>query len=81
MAITFSAPVLLAAAAAGAIAFAPSASATAADCEDYGPSSVCTRNGHAAIVAEPQGIDRGWTMIPGGSPFGSGPNPPLMAID
>lgn len=83
MAITFLAPALLTgAAAAAAIMFAPSAAASgSADCEDYGPSSICTRNGHAAIVAEPQGMDRSWQMIPGGSPFGAGPNPPLMVID
>lgn len=83
MAITFLAPALLTGAAAAAILFAPTAAAAgSADCEDYGPSSVCTRNGHAAIIAEPQQSGSGGlSIIPGGGTFGAGGNLPLMVID
>lgn len=83
MAITFLAPALLTGAAAAAILLAPTAAASgSADCEDYGPSSVCTRTGHAAIIAEPQQSgNRGLSLIPGGSAFGVGATPPLMVID
>jgi hypothetical protein len=79
MAIKILAPAFLAGAAAAAIILAPSASAaTSADCDDDGGASVCTRNGHAAIVATPKPVGPQQFMI---APFGSGPMPPLMAID
>jgi hypothetical protein len=82
MAIKILAPAFLAGAAAAAIILAPSASAaTSADCDDDGGASVCTRNGHAAIVATPKPVGGQLMIAPGGSPFGLGPMPPLLAID
>ena len=71
------APVFFAVAAA-AIISAPVASASSADCDDDGLASVCSRNGHNAIYAEPRQTDPGVSvmMAPGG-----GPLPPLMAMD
>lgn len=75
------APVFLAGAAA-AIILAPTAGATTADCDSNGGTSVCTRNGHAAIVATPDDNDtRPFSFAPGGNPFGAGPMPPLLALD
>jgi hypothetical protein len=75
------APVFFAVAAA-AIISAPAAGATSsADCDDDGPASVCTRNGHSAIYAEPRQTGPNFMIAPGGSPFGSGPMPPLLAMD
>lgn len=77
------APTFLAGAAtAVAIALAPAASAgSAADCDDDGPTAMCTRNGHAAIVATPNARAGGQFMIaPGGNPFGA-QMPPLLAMD
>lgn len=72
------APIFLASATAVAVAFAPAAGAgNEAQCSDSGLSSVCTKSGHAAIVATP-----GTTA--GGSgywPFGAGPTPPIWAMD
>lgn len=77
MAIKIFAPALLAAAAAALIS-APVAGASSADCDNDGPASVCTRNGHTAIYAEPRQTDPGVSVmtVPGGGPW-----PPLMAID
>lgn len=71
------APALLAAAAA-AVIWAPAAgAASTAECDDDGPASVCTRNGHAAIFAEPrQSGGPNLFMAPGG-----GPMPPMLAMD
>lgn len=82
MAISIFAPALLAGAAAATIIFAPAASAASStDCDNNGTTSVCTRNGHAAIVAIPRPVGGQQLMIaPGGGPFGSGPMPPLLAI-
>jgi hypothetical protein len=75
-------PILLAGAAATAILFAPSAGATtSASCDDNGVASVCTRSGHAAIVATPNVRQQGLTFAPGGNLFGAGPTPPLLAMD
>ncbi|MDQ1306703.1 MAG: hypothetical protein QG671_2535 [Actinomycetota bacterium] len=72
------APIFLAGAAAAAVALAPVASATnEAQCSDSGLSSVCTKNGHAKIVATP-GTTAGGA---GYWPFGSGPTPPVLAMD
>ena len=75
------APVFFAVAAA-AIISAPAAGAatSAADCDDDGPASVCTRNGHSAIYAEPRQTGTGFMIAPGGA-FGSGPMPPMLAMD
>ena len=82
MATKILAPVFLAGAAAAAILFAPSAGATtSASCDDNGVASVCTRSGHAAIVATPNVRQQGMTFAPGGNPFGSGPTPPILAMD
>jgi hypothetical protein len=79
MAIKFLAPALLVGAAAAAIILAPAAgAASSADCDDDGGASVCTRNGHAAIVAIPKPVGGQQFMI---APFGLGPTPPLLAID
>lgn len=77
------APFLLAGAAAGAIALAPTAAAgSSTECDNDGPAAVCTRNGHASISATPrQTGQQFFSIAPGGSPFGSGPMPPLLAID
>ena len=77
----FFAPAFFAAAAAAVIS-APAAGASSADCDDTGPASVCSREGHTAIFAEPRlsGGGQNLFMTPGG-PFGSGATPPLMAID
>lgn len=82
MAIKIIAPVFLAGAAA-AIILAPAAgAASSADCDDDGPASVCTRNGHAAIYATPNSSGtQQFVIAPGGGPFGSGPIPPMLAID
>jgi Na+/proline symporter len=66
--------------AAAAIVSAPAAGAvSSADCDNDGPASVCTRNGHNAIYAEPRQTDPGVgvMMVPG---LG-GPMPPLLAMD
>lgn len=80
MAIKKLAPVFLAGAAA-AIILAPTAgAASSTTCNDNGPASVCTRNGHTAIVATPNPLGAQQFLIAPG-PFGSGPMPPLLAID
>ena len=82
MATKILAPVFLAGAAAAAILFAPSAGATtSANCDDNGVSSMCTRSGHAAIVATPNVRQQGLMFAPGGNPFGAGPVPPIFAMD
>ncbi len=70
-------PAFLAAAAAAVIS-APVAGASTVECEDDGPASVCARNGHNAIFAEPQqsGISSNLIMAPG-----AGPMPPLLAMN
>lgn len=76
------APALLAGAAAAAIIAAPAAGATtSSSCSDNGTTSVCTRSGHAAIVATPNVQRQGLSFGGGGNPFGSGPMPPLLAMD
>lgn len=75
------APALLAAAAA-VVTFTPAASAASTpQSDDNGPASVCSRNGHAAIYAEPNRLGSNLMMAPGGGMFGAGPMPPLLAID
>ena len=75
------APALLAAAAAAVIS-APAASAgSTAECDEAGPASLCSRNGHAAIYAEPRQSGSTFSIAPGGGMFGAGPMPPLLAID
>lgn len=83
MIIKLFAPAFLAAAAAAVISAPAAGAASTADCNDDGPASMCTRNGHAAIFAEPRqsGMGPNFVMAPGGGPFGSGPMPPLLAID
>ncbi|HPZ94368.1 MAG TPA: hypothetical protein PK871_05535 [Mycobacterium sp.] len=72
------APIVMAGAAAAAIAFSPAAGASnEAQCSDSGLSSVCTKSGHAKIVATP-GTTAGGNAY---SPFGSGPVPPVWAMD
>lgn len=80
MASKFRTPALLAGAAAAAIILAPVAgAASGANCDDNGPASVCTRNGHAAIYATPQQSGQQFSIVPGfGNPFGAAP---LLAID
>lgn len=73
------APAFLVGAAAAAIVSAPAAAASTADCDDRGPASVCTRNGHSAIYAEPRQTGANLMMAPG-MPFGFG-TLPVMAID
>lgn len=72
------APALLIGAAAAAVAVAPAAGATSAQCTDTGMASVCQRSGHNAIVATPDIVSRnsgfGWGL-------GSGPMPPVWALD
>ena len=72
------APVLFAVAAAAIISAPAAGAASSADCDNDGPASVCTRNGHSAIYAEPRQTDPGGSvmMVPGG-----GPMPPLLAMD
>ena len=77
-------PLILAGAAAAAIALAPTASATtSADCEDSGAVSMCTRTGHASIYASPNGGSPSRLSVGSGgvNPFGSGPMPPVLAMD
>lgn len=79
---TILAPALLAGAAAAAILFAPAAAATSSSsCSDNGMTSVCTRGGHAAIVATPNVRQQQLMFAPGGNPFGAGPMPPIFAMD
>lgn len=74
------APILMAGAAAAAVALAPTAAASSneSQCRDNGMTSVCSKSGHAAIVATP-----GETRAGGGAywPFGAGPTPPVWAMD
>ncbi len=79
MAIKKIAPVFLAGAAAAMILAPAAGAASGASCNDNGPASVCTRNGHAAIVATPNPLGTQQFLIAPG-PFGSGPMPPLLAI-
>lgn len=80
MAIRIFTPALLLGAAAAAIISAPAAAAaSSADCDADGPASVCTRNGHASIFAEPRQTGPGLMFAPG-VPFGSG-QIPFMAFD
>jgi len=74
------APLAVAGAAlAAAIAFAPVAAAgNTMECEDTGVSSVCSKTGHAAIVATPNTTSNGNA---GYWPFGAGPTPPIWALD
>ena len=67
--------------AAAALISAPVAGASAVDCENDGPASVCSRNGHTAIYAEPRQSGQNFMIAPGGNPFGGGPMPPLLAMD
>lgn len=72
------APIVLATGAATAVALAPIAAASnSASCEDSGLSSVCTKTGHAAIVATP-GSNGSSTF---GYWQGVGPTPPVWAMD
>ena len=66
------------AAAAAAVISAPGAGASAAECDDDGPASVCARNGHTTIFAEPQqsGMSPTFVIAPG-----AGPMPPLLAMN
>ena len=67
------------AAAAAAIAFAPAAGASnTLDCSSGSLSSVCQKDGHAAIVATPGSTSAGNNAY---WPFGSGPTPPIWALD
>lgn len=67
------------AALAAAIAFAPAAAATnTLDCQDNSMASVCSKSGHAAIVATPGDTSNGNA---GYWPFGAGPTPPIWALD
>lgn len=73
------APIFLAGAAAAAVALAPTAAAdNASQCQDNGMTSVCSKSGHAAIVATPGDTRAGGA---GYWPFGSGPTPPIWALD
>ncbi len=82
MATTILAPIFLAGAAAAAILFTPAAGATtSASCTDNGVASMCTRSGHAAIVATPNVNRQSPMFAPGGNPFGAGPMPPILAMD
>lgn len=73
------APILLAGAAAAAVALAPTAGAdNSAQCQDNGLTSVCTKTGHAAIVATPGNTQAGGNAY---WPFGAGPVPPIWALD
>lgn len=75
------APAVLAGAAAAAVLFAPAAGASSADCNDNGAASVCTRDGHASIYANPNTDVGTFNIVPGaGNPFGAG-SLPLLAID
>ena len=65
--------------AAAAIISAPVAAVGSATCNDDGPTSICTRNGHTAIHAEPRQTGSNLMMAPG-VPFGVG-NMPIMAVD
>lgn len=79
MAIKLIAPALLAATAAALIS-APAAGATSPSaCDDDGPASVCNRNGHASIFAEPRQSPGTSLMFAPGIPFGYGT--PVMAMD
>lgn len=75
------APAFFAAAAAALISAPGASAASTPDCDDNGPASVCARNGHAAIYAEPNQMGSNIMMAPGGGMFGAGPMPPLLAID
>ncbi len=66
-------------AAAAAIAFAPAADAeNSLNCDTRGMSSICSKNGHASIDASPDTRAR---SSAGYWPFGSGPVPPVFAMD
>ena len=72
------APIFMTGAAAAAVALAPVATAgNEAQCSDSGLSSICTKAGHAKIVATP-GTTAGGSAY---NPFGSGPTPPVWAMD
>ncbi len=79
MATKFIAPALLAAAAAALISAPTAGAGSSADCDDDGPASVCTRNGHASIFAEPRQSGGAGLMFAPGMPFG--PGTPVMAMD
>lgn len=72
------APAFLIGAATAAIAAAPVAGATASQCSDTGMASMCQRTGHSAIVATP---DIGNTTTGFGWGMGTGPMPPIWAMD
>lgn len=66
------------AALAAAVAFAPVAAAeNQMDCKDSTMSTVCSKSGHAAIVATPGNTRAGGA---GFWPFGAGPVPPIWAM-
>lgn len=76
---TIFAAVLATGAAAAAVALAPAAAASnSVECTDSGLSSMCTKTGHSAIVAIPGDTSPGNA---GFWPFGSGPVPPVFAMD
>ncbi len=90
MAITFIAPAVLAAAAAAAIAFAPTAAAD--DLDDL--TSPSGGRGTAQEVKAPSQQEKSWNSEPkgwtneaqwarpgGANPFGSLPKPPVFALD
>ena len=67
------------AALAAAVICAPAAGAvSSADCDNDGPASACTRNGHNAIYAEPGLTDPGVNIV---TAPGVQPMPPLLAMD
>jgi hypothetical protein len=81
MAIKTFAPAFFAAAAAAIISAPAAGASSSADCDNDGPASVCTRNGHSAIYAEPRQMSPNFMIAPGGNPFGFGGIPPLLAMD
>lgn len=71
------APLFISGAAAAGIALAPIASASPADCEQSGQTSVCQRPGHTSIYSSPNTtVDTGISW-----PLGAGPVPPIWAMD
>lgn len=76
---------LIAAAAAGSIVLAPTASATSnpAGCRESGGARVCSKTGHSSLHAKPtprtpNGSLFGSAWLPG---YGKGILPPLIALD
>ena len=83
MKIKYLVPLIGGASAAVALSLAPLAAAgTTANCDSNGGAKLCSRPGHVSIYTTPEVRGAQGSVLGGGwNPFGTGPFPPLIAMD